>query len=227
MALEITYDEALIEEIAARFDLRDPNKNALSAVVQKIADGGSGLQEMVADLATGVGKTFLMSSLIEYLAQQGVRHVLVVTPGSTIQRKTLANFDAASHKYVAGADIAPFIVTPDNFQAANVGSVLRDPKRLKVFVFNVQQLIRPTDKVSRKVRDEDENLGDALYSHLTNADDLFVIADEHHVYREKAKAFSAAIRDLGPVALVGLTATPDKADYAKVIDRMGGRHDDQ
>ncbi|WP_425310712.1 DEAD/DEAH box helicase family protein [Ammonicoccus fulvus] len=217
MAVEITYDEALIEEIAARFDLRDPNKNALAAVVQKIADGGSGLQEMVADLATGVGKTFLMSSLIEYLAQQGVRHVLVVTPGSTIQRKTLANFDAASHKYVAGADIAPFIVTPDNFQAANVGSVLRDPKRLKVFVFNVQQLIRPTDKVSRKVRDEDENLGDALYSHLTNADDLFVIADEHHVYREKAKAFSAAIRDLGPVALVGLTATPDKADYAKVI----------
>lgn len=217
MALEITYDEALIEEIAARFDLRDPNNNALSAVVQKIADGGSGLQEMVADLATGVGKTFLMSSLIEYLAQQGVRHVLVVTPGSTIQRKTLANFDAASAKYVAGADIAPFIVTPDNFQAANVGSVLRDPKRLKVFVFNVQQLIRPTDKVSRKVRDEDENLGDALYSHLTSADDLFVIADEHHVYREKAKAFSAAIRDLGPVALVGLTATPDKDDYAKVI----------
>lgn len=217
MAVDITYDEALIEEIAARFDLRDPNKNALATIVQRIADGSTGFQEMVADLATGVGKTFLMSSLIEYLAQQGVRHVLVVTPGSTIQRKTLANFDAASAKYVAGADIAPFIVTPDNFQAANVGSVLRNPQRLKVFVFNVQQLIRPTDKVSRKVRSEDENLGDALYSHLTNADDLFVIADEHHVYREKAKAFSAAIRDLDPVALVGLTATPDKEDYAKVI----------
>lgn len=78
-----------------------------------------------------------MSSLIEYLALQGVRHVLVVTPGSTIQRKTLANFDEASTKYVAGADIAPYIVTPDNFQAASVGTVLRDPNRLKVFVFNV------------------------------------------------------------------------------------------
>lgn len=217
MAVDITYDEALIEEIAARFDLRDPNKNALSAIIKKIEDGRSGYQEMVADLATGVGKTFLMSSLIEYLAQQGVRHVLVVTPGSTIQRKTLANFDAASAKYVAGADIAPFIVTPDNFQAANVGAVLRNSQRLKVFVFNVQQLIRPTEKVSRKVRSEDENLGDALYSYLTNADDLFVIADEHHVYREKAKAFSAAIRDLNPAALVGLTATPDKEDYAKVV----------
>lgn len=217
MTVEIAYDEVLIEEIAARFDLREPNKNALSEIVRRIAEGTSGFEEMIADLATGVGKTFLMSSLIEYLATQGVRHVLVVTPGSTIQRKTLANFDAASAKYVSGADIEPFIVTPDNFQAANVGSVLRDPRRLKVFVFNVQQLIRPTDKVSRKVRSEDENLGDALYSHLEGADDLFVIADEHHVYREKAKAFSAAIRDLNPVALIGLTATPDKDDYGKVV----------
>lgn len=217
MSVEITYDETLIEEIAARFDLREPNKNALSEILCRIAEGTSGYEEMIADLATGVGKTFLMSSLIEYLATQGVRHVLVVTPGSTIQRKTLANFDAASAKYVSGADIEPFIVTPDNFQAANVGSVLRDPSRLKVFVFNVQQLIRPTDKVSRKVRSEDENLGDALYSHLEGAGDLFVVADEHHVYREKAKAFSAAIRDLNPVALIGLTATPDKDDYGKIV----------
>lgn len=216
MPVSVTYDDALVEEIAARFDLRDPNKRALAAIVAKLADG-TVFEELVADLATGVGKTFLMSSLIEYLAQQGVRHVLVVTPGSTIQRKTLANFDAASAKYVAGADIAPFIITPDNFQTANVGTVLRDPQRLKVFVFNVQQLIRPTDKVSRKVRSEDENLGDALYSYLEGADDLFVIADEHHVYHDKAAAFSAAIRDLHPAALVGLTATPDKADYAKVV----------
>lgn len=217
MAVDITYDEALIEEIAARFDLRKPNQMALSEIVRRIADRADGYQEMVADLATGVGKTFLMSSLIEYLAQQGVRHVLVVTPGSVIQRKTLANFDAASAKYVPGADIAPFVVTPDNFQAANVGAVLRDPRRLKVFVFNVQQLIRPTDKVSRKVREGDENLGVALYSALHDTDDLFVIADEHHIYHEKAAAFSAAIRDLNPVALIGLTATPAVEDYPKIV----------
>lgn len=216
MTVEITYDEALIEEIAARFDLRDPNRRALAAVVKKIA-GGVRFQEMIADLATGVGKTFLMSSLIEYLADQGVRHVLVVTPGSTIQTKTLANFDAASSKYVGGADIVPFVVTPDNFQSANVGTVLRDPQRLKVFVFNVQQLIRPTDNVSRKVRSEDENLGSALYAQLEAAEDLFVIADEHHVYHEKAKAFSAAIRNLHPLGLIGLTATPNKNDYTKVV----------
>ena len=216
MTFDIAYDEALIEEIAARFDLRDPNKRALATLVKRLASGGFVYQELVADLATGVGKTFLMSSLIEYLATQGVRHVLVVTPGSTIQRKTLENFDAASAKYVPGADLIPFVVTPETFRSASVSAALRDPSRLKVFVFNVQQLIRPTDKVSRKVRDEDENLGDALYSYLENADDLFVIADEHHVYHEKAKAFSGAIRDLHPVALIGLTATPDPADASKV-----------
>lgn len=213
----ITFDEALIEEIAARFDLRDPNKRALAALVERIADAGGDFTEIVADLATGVGKTFLMSSLIDYLAAQGVRHVLVVTPGSQIQAKTLANFDAASAKYVAGAEVTPLVVTPDNFRASSVGAALRDPNRLKVFVFNVQQLIRPTDKVSRKTREADENLGQDLYSYLEKADDLFVIADEHHVYREKAKAFSDAIRRLHPVALVGLTATPDRGDLAKVV----------
>lgn len=220
MSIRIFHDPALVAEIAARFDLRDPNRDALDTIVHHVADrphDGETFPELIADLATGVGKTYLMSSLIEYLATQGVRHVLVVTPGSTIQTKTLANFDAASAKYVSGADIEPFIITPENFRTANVAAVLRDPNRLKVFVFNVQQLIRPTDNMSRRTRQEDENLGDALYAQLETADDLFVIADEHHIYREKAKAFSAAIRDLNPQALIGLTATPDQADAAKVI----------
>lgn len=217
MPAEITYDEALLAEIAARFDLREPNRKALAALVQATVDADGEFREMVADLATGVGKTFLMSSLIDYLAAQGVRHVLVVTPGSVIQAKTLANFDAASQKYVAGAEHLPVIITPDNFQAGAIGAALRDADALKVFVFNVQQLIRPTDRVSRKVRDVDEYLGAALYEYLHQADDLFVIADEHHIYHEKAKAFSGAIRDLHPVSLVGLTATPSTADLSKVV----------
>ncbi len=214
---EIIFDPTLIAEIASRFDLREPNRLALEAVIQAIVDTQGSFTEMVADLATGVGKTFLMSSLVEYLATQGVRNVLVVTPNGTIQRKTLGNFDEASTKYVPGADIEPVVITPDNFRMASVGTALRDPARLKVFVFNVQQLIRPTDNVSRKVREEDENLGTALYAHLEETSDLFVIADEHHIYHEKARAFSAAIRHLNPVALVGLTATPDKSDVPKIV----------
>ncbi|NCD19933.1 MAG: hypothetical protein EOL89_08120 [Actinobacteria bacterium] len=219
MTVKLAYDESLILEIASRFDLRDPNKRALDAVVKAIIAANGDFTEVVADLATGVGKTYLMSSLVEYLATQGVRHVLVVTPGSTIQRKTLANFDAASTKYVPGADIIPFVITPENFRSASVGAALRDPSRLKVFVFNVQQLIRPTANVSRKVRSDDETLGDALYDHLRNTGDLVVIADEHHVYHDKAAAFHDGVRGLDPLALVGLTATPDQDDYdtGKVI----------
>ncbi|WP_454149363.1 DEAD/DEAH box helicase family protein [Microbacterium lacticum] len=217
MTVQITYDEALLEEIAARFDLREPNRLALEKIVRAIEVADGTFTELVADLATGVGKTFLMSSLIDYLAAQGARHVLVVTPGSVIQKKTLDNFDEASSKYVAGAEHVPVVITPENFRAGSVAAALRDPSALKVFVFNVQQLIRPTDKVSRKVRDTDEYLGAALYEYLDEADDLFVIADEHHIYHEKAKAFSGAIRDLHPVALVGLTATPSPADLTKIV----------
>ncbi|WP_199513318.1 DEAD/DEAH box helicase [Nucisporomicrobium flavum] len=220
MTVDLSYDQPLIREIAARFDLRSPNREALEAVIRAIVGSSTeNYPEVVADLATGVGKTYLMSSLVDYVATQGVRHVLVVTPGNVIQDKTVANFDEASSKYVPGADVVPFIITPNNFRTAAVGAALRDTDVLKVFVFNVQQLISPASKASRKTRTPDENLGDALYDYLLAADDLLVIADEHHLYHEKALSFSAAIRDLNPFALVGLTATPAASDESKVVFR--------
>ncbi|WP_170308928.1 DEAD/DEAH box helicase [Pseudonocardia hierapolitana] len=69
------------------------------------------------------------------------------------------------------------------------------------------------------MRKMDEFIGGDLYSHLQAAADLVVIADEHHVHRQQARAFSSAVRDLRPRALVGLTATPDPADEGKVIYR--------
>lgn len=215
---QLSYDQPLTNEIAARFDLRTPNRMALEAVIKAIAVYGSdAYPEVVADLATGVGKTFLMSALIDYVADQGVRHVLVVTPGNVIQSKTLANFDEASTKYIAGANHQPFIITPENFRNGAVGTALRDPDVLKVFVFNVQQLIAPGQKASRKTRATNETLGDALYDYLKKAGDLLVIADEHHLYHKDATAFSGALRDLTPLALVGLTATPAESDLGKVV----------
>ena len=212
MTVSIGYDPDLVAETAARFDLRKPNQDALDAIVQELAKADGNYVELVADLATGVGKTFLMSSLIDYLAAYGVRHVLVVTPGSTIQTKTIQNFDEAHVKYVAGAEHAPYVITPETFQRQAVGAALRNPDELKVFVFNVQQLIAPRGELSRKVRQADETLGAGLYDLLHGLDDLVIIADEHHIYHEKASAFSAAIRDLDPIALVGLTATPAQSD---------------
>ena len=81
----LTYDEALIGEVASRLVLRDPNKAAVSKIIEHIATDE--YHEVVCDLATGVGKTYITAALIEYLAVQGVRNVLIVTPGKTIQEK--------------------------------------------------------------------------------------------------------------------------------------------
>lgn len=213
----LPYDEALIDNISSAMDLRLPNATALAQVAEEIEEGNG--RELVCDLATGVGKTYLAAGLIEYLAQQGVRNILFVTPGRTIYDKTIANFTPGSSKFVPGAEFEPLLITAENFARGQVGDALHDPDQLKLFVFNVQQLIKPTTNTSRRTRADDEFIGGALYDHLRDAGDLVIIADEHHVYRSSAKAFSAAIRDLSPRALVGLTATPDPADLDKVIYR--------
>ncbi len=211
----LPYDDALVEEIHARMDLRKPNATGLAKVATAIQEGDG--REVVCDLATGVGKTYLAAGLIDYLAAQGVRNVLIVTPGSTIQNKTVDNFTPGHPKFVPGAEHQPLLITADNFSRGQVGDALHDDTVLKVFIFNVQQLTKPTIKTSRKTRETDEFIGQGLYDHLRAVGDLVVIADEHHVYREKAKAFGAAVRELNPRAIVGLTATPDEADRDKIV----------
>lgn len=213
----LAYDQGLINDIAARLDLRDSNKDALSAVIRTIA--ASAFREVVCDLATGVGKTYIMAALVDYLAAQGVRNVLIVTPGKTIQDKTIANFTPGSRKYVPGMDAAPRLITAETSRTGRIGDDLRDPGVLKLFVFNIQQLIAPSAGISRRMRTLDELIGTDLHSYLRSAEDLVIIADEHHVYRAQARRFSAAVRGLRPRALVGLTATPDPADEDEVIYR--------
>ena len=203
----IDYNESLLEEVAARLDLREPNKNAVAAVARVFGDSDAPV-EVVCDLATAVGKTYIAAALIDYLAESGVRNVLIVTPGRTIQNKTVGNFTPGHRKYVGGIAAAPLVITVEDYRRGTVGSALDDIETLKLFVFNVQQLIAPTVKTSRRVRSYDETIGEDLYAHLRGAEDLVVIADEHHVYNPHAKAFSSAVRDLSPMALIGLTATP-------------------
>ncbi|MGN7187530.1 DEAD/DEAH box helicase family protein [Microbacterium enclense] len=206
------YDAERVESIASAMNLRRPNAEALSALAGQVAHGDG--REVIADLATGVGKTYLAAGLIDYLAQAGVRNVLVVVPGATILSKTIRNFTPGDTKYVAGAEVSPLLVTAENFARGDVGDALHDPRRLKLFVFTVQMLVSPTVKASRRAYEDNENIGEALYSYLQGADDLVVIVDEHHVIREKAKRFNAAVHELGARAVVGLTATPDVADIA-------------
>ena len=203
----IHLDEGLVDEIASNMDLRPPNKEALDAIAKRFASSDGEPFECVADLATAVGKTYLAGALIEYLSLSGARNILIVIPGRTILTKTIANFTPDHPKSVLGGmAVEPLLVTAENFNTGATGAALQDNSVTKLFVFTVQSLIRPSDKVTRRTRTHQEWLGEDLYQYLQSCDDLVIISDEHHVIQERAEAFSGAVRDLGAMALVGLTA---------------------
>ena len=226
--LNIRYDSELLERISSEFDLRDPNKEALRKLIFTL-DGNYDPDVMqVINLATGVGKTYLMAAFIEYLRNQGIGNVVIVTPGKTVQAKTIQNFTPGSARYIQGAHIPPDIVTPQDYSAwiarENEGRIAfgREVPVL-AFIFNIQQLIAPKtaegnthgktdDAVRRKPRTFDENAG-VLFDYLKGLDDLVVIADESHLYSTSAVAFHAALQELDPAAAIGLTASTLPEDH--------------
>ena len=101
--LNISFDSDMLESISAEFDLRAPNKEALRQLVFTL-DGDYDPDVMqVLNLATGVGKTYLMAAFVEYLRRQGVGNVVIVTPGKTVQAKTVQNFTPGTPRYITGA----------------------------------------------------------------------------------------------------------------------------
>lgn len=227
--LNISYDSDLLEQISSEFDLRKPNKEALRKLIFTLDGDYDPTVMQVLNLATGVGKTYLMAAFIEYLRYQGVENVMIVTPGKTVQAKTIQNFTPGSNKYISGSAVPPDIVTPQNYtewvSRVNSGSLFSvgNQKPVLAFIFNIQQLIAPTteegdthgntqDAMRRKPRRFDENAG-VLFDYLKNLDDLVVIADESHLYGTSAVAFNAALRELDPAAAIGLTASAKPEDH--------------
>ncbi|MEM7362920.1 MAG: DEAD/DEAH box helicase family protein [Pseudomonadota bacterium] len=210
-----SFDIELIEDIASRMDLRDPNKEALETVAFATTqyfeiDRHDPPFEAVLDSATGVGKTYAMAASMEYFAlHSGTRNFAVITPGSTILNKTIDNFTPGHRKgLLGGMVISPMVITADNFASPVVRSAMDDSSVVKLFVFTVQALLKPKARTGRKTRKFQEGLGSALYDYLLDCEDLVVFADEHHCYY--GKAFSEAVRGISPRVLLGLTATPHK-----------------
>lgn len=216
--MTIGYDPALVDSLAQTLDLRRPNRDALDVLARTLSESEPGV-EVVADLATGVGKTFIAAGLIDYLAEQGVRNIVIVTPGSTIQRKTVANLTPGQPKYVRGMSSNPLVITLDDLERGGVAQALDDESRVKVFVFTVQSLLRPNTTDARRAHRSHETLGVALYEYLQGRDDLVVIADEHHIYSGNARRFQSAIAELAPLALIGLTATPHPSTESLIVYR--------
>lgn len=209
---DLNIDFGLIEDIAAQLDLREPNRDALQAIAvattlhyeHRRADPPF---EGVVDVATGVGKTYVMAAAMEYFAALGHRHFAIIAPGSTILNKTIRNFSHGDSKsLLKGMSIRPEIITAETFDSPMVASQMNHEEAVKVYIFTVQSLIKPTTKQGRRTHEFREAMGDAFYEKLASEQDLIVFADEHHTYY--GPAFSKAIRGLHPYALIGLTATP-------------------
>lgn len=223
MTLQLTYDPALVDELSASFGLRAANTRALDTLARRMDSGVDGAHALVMDMATGAGKTYVMAAFIEYLRRGGVRNVVVVTPGLVVQTKTVANFTRGSGKFIEGAALDPVVITPDNYKSMAAGRTEAEQQSASsVFVFNIQQLIAPKkmegetkgggkQATARGIRKFSEYAG-VLYDDLASRDDLVVIADEHHLYSASAASFHAAIADLNPAMLVGLTASADEDD---------------
>jgi type III restriction enzyme len=192
----VPYDDASVDAIATTLNLRLPNRNALDAIARELDARPEG-SELVADLATGVGKTYIAGGLLDYLYEAGVRNVVIVTPGSTIQRKTVANLTPGQPQVSARpGSVTRWSSRWMTLSGAPSGRRLDDDDRFKVFVFTVQSLLRPDTKDQPAGAPPPRNVGPVpVRTTWKQPDDLVVIADEHHVYFNKsAKKFEAAIR---------------------------------
>jgi type III restriction enzyme len=206
----------VVADVAARLDLREPNQVALETIAAEVSqyfdvDGREAPFEGVLDMATGVGKTYVMAATMEFMvAAHGVSDFVVIVPRNPILEKTKSNFTPGHAKSLLGAmSFDPVVITSENFDSPAMRAAMDDPERVKIYIFVVNSFLRPTAKSSRKVHRFHEGLGAQFYEHLQNIQRLVVFADEHHSYY--SPAFSAAVRQLHPWVLLGLTATPHRA----------------
>ena len=209
-------NEALIAQISRRMSLREPNRQALETVAAYVSEHYDVYDkpapfEGVIVSATGVGKTYVIGGVIDYLAQdRGWSDFVIVVPGATIRKKTIENFTpGASKSLTRMLGVQTVLVTADNYNTPAMAQAINDASIVKVYVLTVQILLQPNEGIARRTHQYTEGLGGELYGLLKSRDDLVVLADEHHLYY--GPRFSAAVRGLNPKVLLGLTATPHRS----------------
>jgi len=220
--LRVQYD--LLNEVARRLALRAPNFKAVESVLLRTSDhydvqGNTEPYECIVDSATGVGKTYVMAGLMEYLAgaDTPARNFLLLAPGRTIRDKSIRTFTSGSTKSLRRyLRSNPVVITADNFNTQATRIAMDDATATKLYIFTVQALTSSTGE-GRATHEAQENLGTSFFQYLAQLDDLVILADEHHCYR--GPAFSRTIKDLKPELVVGLTATPVRADESMIAYR--------
>ena len=158
------FDPDLLEAVADTLDLRAPNRDAIETLARRLYahydERQPGFFEGVIDAATGVGKTYAMAGALDYLAAQGIRDFAVIAPGSTILEKTIAQFTPGTPRSLLGhMACEPVLVHAGNFDSPAIATAFEDSDVVKLFVFTVQALTKPTEKAGRKThRTQDTHL---------------------------------------------------------------------
>ena len=204
-------NQTVLDNISKKLELREPNQKAVQAFLnhyyQTKNKNSEKLAECILSVATGVGKTYIMAAVLNYLAEaEKITNFLIVAPGKIIREKTINNFSLNKPNSLADKLTIkpPHIIDIKNFHTAKI----TDKNSVKLFIFTVQSLTQARGKTARKTGNYDELLGQSLRDHLSKLDDLVIMADEHHLYY--GEKFSEAIRELKPKILIGLTGTPHK-----------------
>jgi hypothetical protein len=234
---------SIVNQIAQDLALRTPQRAALKAldsVLADLPDLRAALSEIEAELAghksferfdsfdfpsfafhiaTAVGKTRLMGACIAYLHKtRNWRNFFILTKGSTVYEKTIANFRRGNPKYALEGytEMPPFeLITGDDYERENVAkhlhglpSIIGD-NYINILVFNVEKTFSNKNEQRRfhgGRTGKSEILGDSMANLLAKLPDLVLLMDESHRYR--ADASMQAVNALKPLLGLEFTATP-------------------
>lgn len=235
------YSEYTTDYISGVMSLRKPQKESLKILDSIIGDIDlsknidkealktkiSGLYPIFSDfdrafpsltfaLATGVGKTRLMGTFITYLyTHKNIKDFLVVAPSLTIYNKLINDLsNSGSDKYVfkgvgCFTSFGPRIISGDEYRTVKFGNF----SDVRIFVYNAQKFNSSDEK--RKFNSVNENIGSSFFDYLAKLDDLVVLMDESHHYRNNST--SDALDKIKPVLGFELTATPQLISGKKVM----------
>ena len=166
-------------------------------------------------LATGVGKTRLMGTFITYLyTNKNIKNYLVVAPSLTIYNKLINDLaNSSSEKYVFNGvgcfKFPPNVISGEEYRTVKFQRF----SDLNIFVYNAQKFNSKDEK--RKFNALNENIGSSFFEYISNLDDLVVIMDESHHYRNNST--SEALDTINPVLGLELTATPQIVSGKNII----------
>ncbi len=117
--------------------------------------------EGVVDVATGVGKTYILAAAIEYFAELGCAQLRGHRPRSDDPREDGRNFTPGHPKSLFARDGGQAGRHHlGELRRRRQRAVMDDDEKVKLFIFTVQSLMKPTTKQGRKTHEFREGLGE-------------------------------------------------------------------